>query len=288
MTVHDKIQPVERQMFIQYQVTEAFKESPFGNLPDELMLHIFGYLSNRDRVNLSYVCRDFRRLAYDNTLSNVRAETRLCTEIFRFLLKEESQELQYAVELRRIDLESGQNKRTALGRRAKFLQKLLIDRTPLCKLAKLDLEKLDKKNQAKQIRLFLEKAIIKRWKTIIHKTSTPDGTFTLHWYLRFSNWSFNTLLKALREMPETRILKINLDMTTEYAEQLGTEFANNSIGIRELILEPASHWTRHVYQRIFNSLAHNRTLQQLSLIDTGMVDHEIQYLAQSLSGGSNL
>lgn len=50
------------------ETRDVFRESVFNNIPNEVVLHIFRYLSVRDLSNVSLVCRSFKMITDDDEL----------------------------------------------------------------------------------------------------------------------------------------------------------------------------------------------------------------------------
>ncbi len=46
----------------------ALSKSPFNNIPNEIVLHVFQFLSVRDLCNVSLVCRAFKMIADDDEI----------------------------------------------------------------------------------------------------------------------------------------------------------------------------------------------------------------------------
>ena len=54
-----------------YAHTPTHTECNFGSLPDELVVHVFGFLGIADRVRVRTVCKDWYRLGSDRSLWRV-------------------------------------------------------------------------------------------------------------------------------------------------------------------------------------------------------------------------
>jgi hypothetical protein len=55
---------------------DTFSESPFINIPTEIILHIFQFLSIRDLCNISLVCRSFKTIADQDELWKAKCNSK--------------------------------------------------------------------------------------------------------------------------------------------------------------------------------------------------------------------